>query len=459
MSDAEQREPGTVESPLLERLLRRTVGWPGLVATERPGRIRLQRRAEAGRRPLLDAVARRWAVGRGEAWPGGRRLPLAVVSVPRREDRSSTEPAARERVVDRPLTVAPAPVGAEAPRPSAASPSSPPTPSSTAPPVVEAPARAEAEPPAPRIEAADAPPPTSTFAMPLLRRLGGPPAAPRMPLRAEARGERLAPALARRTGPPTRRDAIAATPSTPDVVPVVGAETVEPSPVAPAPTRRVPGVPSSGTRVDPAAPPPRALPLQPPRVRTRPAVAPVVLGAAPRPRPSPGPRPSVDTTVPTPTTAEIFEWPVLLPFAAGGARGTRPAAPPVVPGRVEHTVASPRDGVAPLDRSGGVPFPLAAPPSQQAPWPARALPLARPAASGRRAVAARSDPTTAPAPPAAHLPDARPLSTDARPPRAEHDPLSRVEPRPKKTKTSRLADEVYELIIRRLESERLRRGL
>ena len=105
MSDSEPHAPGEVESPLLGRLLRRTVGWPGLVTVERPRRIRLLRRAAAGRRPLVEDVARRWAVGRGEAWPGGR-FPLAVVRV-RRPDRISTEPDARERDVGRPAAAAP----------------------------------------------------------------------------------------------------------------------------------------------------------------------------------------------------------------------------------------------------------------------------------------------------------------------------------------------------------------
>jgi hypothetical protein len=449
VSENEQREPGNVESLLLGRLLRRTVGWPGLLAAERPRRIRLQRRAEAGRRPLVEAVARRWAVARGADWPGGRRLPLAVVRVPRM-DRVSTEPVAREPAVERPATVAPADRARPTvvPMPTLAPPPPPP------PPIAEPPAGAETEPRAPRVVAADAPPPPATLSVPLLRRLAGPPAAPRPPLRAEARGDRLAPALARRAGPPTRRDTAAARPSPSEAMPVAAATPVAPSPVALAPTERVRAERPSATHADVGAPaarvgsttPPPAAASQPTRVRARSVPAPVVLGAAPRSYP----RPPSDTTVPAPTTAEIFEWPVLVPFAVGAELGAPPATPQP-PAPVERTVAPPA--------RGGVSLPLGAAPSHHAPWPARALPLARPAAPDRPAVDARTEPTVAPAPPAARMPHAGPLSADARPPTAGTDPLARVEPRRKPTKTSRLADEVYNLIVRRLEDERMRRGL
>jgi hypothetical protein len=443
VSENEQREPGNVESLLLGRLLRRTVGWPGLLAAERPPRIRLQRRAEAGRRPLVEAVGRRWAVARGADWPGGRRLPLAIVRVPRM-DRVSTEPVASERAVERPATVAPA----DGARPTAVfTPAPPPMP------IAEPPAGAETEPRAPRVVAVDAPPPPATRSLPLLRRLAGPPAAPRPPLRAEARGDRLAQALARRAGPPTRRDTVAARPSPSAAMPVAAATPVAPSPVALAPTQRVRAARLSATHADVGPPaarvgptPPPAAASQPPRVRAHSVPAPVVLGAAPRSdRRSPS-----DTTVPAPTTAEIFEWPVLLPFAVGAQLGAPPATPQP-PAPVERTVAPPA--------RGGVSLPLAAAPSHHPPWPARALPLARPAAADRPAVDARTEPTVAPAPPAARMPHAGPLSTDARPPTAGPDPLARVEPRRKPTKTSRLADEVYNLIVRRLEDERMRRGL
>jgi hypothetical protein len=445
VSENEQREPGDVESLLLGRLLRRTVGWPGLLAAERPRRIRLQRRAEAGRRPLAERVTRRWAVARGETWPGGRRLPLAVVRVARM-DSVSTEPVARERVVERPATVAPAD---GAPPPAVRTPAPLPLPLPSA----EPPAGAETEPRAPRVVAADAPPPPPTLSVPLLRRLAGPPAAPRPPLRAEVRGDRLAPALARRAGPPTRRDTAAARPSPSEAMPVAAATPVAPSPVALAPTQRVRAARSSAAHADvgPQAArlgptPPPAAASQPPRVRAHSVPAPVVLGAAPRS----DRRPPSDTTVPAPTTAEIFEWPVLLPFAVG-AELNAPPATPQPPAPVERTVAPPA--------RGGVSLPLAATPSHHAPWPARALPLARPVAPDRPAVDARTEPTVAPAPPAARMPHAGPLSADARPPTAGTDPLARVEPRRKPTKTSRLADEVYNLIVRRLEDERMRRGL
>jgi len=455
MSDAEQHDPRNVERPLLGRLLRRTDGWPGLLTAERPRRIRLQRRAAAGRRPLVEAVAQRWAVGRVEAWHGGRRLPFAVVRIPRR-DRGSTEPVARGRAVEWPATVAPVEIA----RPAAAPPPPPPPI-----PIAAASPRAQVEPPAPGAVAADAPARPSTLAAPLVRRLAGLPASPKPRLRAEIRGDHIAPALARRAGGPTRRDTIAAaTPST-DAVPVVAATPVAPHPIALAPTRRARPAPPSTERAGevPAGDPPPALQRAPTptpsaqatRVRARPTPTPFVLGAAPRS----APRPPSDTTVPTPTTAEIFEWPVLPPFAVRAERSASPATPLASPGRIEHAVAPPRDSVAPLDR-GGVPFPLATPTSQRPPWPAGALPLAsRPAASEWSTAHARSESAVAPTSPATRGPDAPPFSTDARPQRAEPDPLAPVEPRPKRTKTSRLADEVYDLIVRRLESERLRRGL
>ena len=66
----------------MHRLLRRAAGWPALVASGRPRRLRLQARAQAGRRPLLDAVARRWRVGGLSAWSGHAQGPLAVLRVP-----------------------------------------------------------------------------------------------------------------------------------------------------------------------------------------------------------------------------------------------------------------------------------------------------------------------------------------------------------------------------------------
>jgi hypothetical protein len=81
----------------------------------------------------------------------------------------------------------------------------------------------------------------------------------------------------------------------------------------------------------------------------------------------------------------------------------------------------------------------------------------------QRTAASETTPA-APPRPAARTADGAPFSDDARPPirgpQPLPDPLApHNEARAARIKTNRLADQVYDLIVRRLEDERMRRGL
>jgi hypothetical protein len=450
----EGRGPNGAEGSFVRRLVRRAAGWPTLVATAGPRMARLQARAAAGRRPLLEAVAQRWRVGDGKsAWPAAARLPLALPRVPRTALAPAEPVPHRSRAKDRetPAPIAPA---SGAPTPPLRAVESPPAPTPTSSPSAPSPA-----PPAP-----------GSLAAPLLRRVAGSPVF-RAPLRATTRPDRLALPLARRDGPPTQRSAPRAerggiaplTAATPSAALPVGAPELTSREHAAADTpplavrletvvTRDRATVVRREAVAPLAQPPAAV-----RVPAMPLRAAGVLGRTP----STGPRPA-DRAVSSPrrrATAEVFAWPVLLPLARA-AEATTSAPAPL--GRPERVV--PAVGEVPAPRAP-IPVPPPIEASADAPpaaWPTDTLPLAHRGTGVTRTAAAETSPAPRPQQ-AVRAADAAPFSADARPhpqlPQAGVDAPARSEQRAARIKTHRLADQVYDLIVRRLEDERMRRGL
>jgi hypothetical protein len=479
-------EAGRAVEASRARRLRRAAGWPALVATGAPRWARLHARAAAARHALLEAVALRWVAGGASAEQWRTRLPLALLRLVY-PARASAEPPLSER----PAAAGEVPAAVQATR--GVPPAQPAS--------VEPPRGVAEHLPAPSVSAASGPAPApagagSVAARPL-RRLAGSPASGR-PLAATTRRERLAPALARVTGPPTYGDtsrtavserlSLGHGPGGRVRSAVVGAREAPREGTSLAIARTPAGAASDGVarpnRPEGAVAGPSwmegaaelAAPAAP---RTAPIGDVAELRRPPLPRVTAGPaqasrrHAAAAGAPPTPARASAVlaagEIAPLRPSqrTARGAANGEPlplplaprAAPPAQRDRAPDGVAAvarppalhPSIAAAPRARST-----VAPPPSS---WPAEVLPLARPTAAPAPA-ARETQPAGAPVLPPARTADAAPFgnvqSTSSRPEALE--PPAREDPRAARIRTNRLADQVYDLIVRRLDAERSRRG-